>query len=108
MHSATIERWGRTMDLAGKVVVVTGAASGIGAATARQLAAKGADVVVADVDESNGKLVAKERGARGRLKKLDVTSLKSWTSVLDEVVKELGGIDIVHCNAGVLSRPPSA
>src|SRR5438477_10514411 len=96
------------MDLAGKVAVVTGAASGIGAATVRQLAAKGADVVVADIDESNGQLVAKELGDRGRFKKLDVTSLKSYTTLFDEVANELGGIDIVHLNAGVLSRPPSA
>src|SRR3954469_591063 len=96
------------MDLKGKVVVVTGSANGIGASMARQLAALGSDVVVADVDESNGELVAKELGDRGRFKKLDVTSLDSWTSVLDSVAKELGGIDIVHCNAGVLTRPPSA
>ena len=46
------------MDLSGKVAVVTGAANGIGAATARKLAALGTYVVVADIDEKNGQAVA--------------------------------------------------
>jgi NAD(P)-dependent dehydrogenase (short-subunit alcohol dehydrogenase family) len=96
------------MDLAGKVVVVTGAASGIGAAMARRLGELGAKVVVADVDENNGSLVAKQVGDNARFVKLDVTSPDSWKQALDQVVAEFGGLDILHCNAGVLTRPANA
>ena len=92
------------MDLSGKVAVVTGAANGIGAATARKLAALGTSVVVADIDEKNGQAVAGELGDQGTFKKLDVTSLASYEQLYDETVKEQGGIDIVHLNAGVLTR----
>ena len=91
-------------DLNGKVAVVTGAANGIGASTARKLGELGAQVVVADIDEKNGQAVANELGNNGRFKKLDVTSLASYEQLYDEAVKELGGIDIVHLNAGVLTR----
>jgi len=92
------------VDLSGKVAVVTGAANGIGAATARKLAALGTYVVVADIDEQNGQAVAGELGDQGTFKKLDVTSLASYEQLYDETVKEQGGIDIVHLNAGVLTR----
>jgi NAD(P)-dependent dehydrogenase (short-subunit alcohol dehydrogenase family) len=92
------------VELNGKVAVVTGAANGIGAATARKLAALGTQVVVADIDEKNGSAVAGELGGNGRFKKLDVTSLASYEGLYEEVGKELGGIDIVHLNAGVLTR----
>jgi 3alpha(or 20beta)-hydroxysteroid dehydrogenase len=96
------------MDLAGKNVVITGAASGIGASTARQLAALGATVVVADVDEVNGKKVAAELGDRGRFVRLDVTKQADWEKAVKDVVGDLGGIDVLHLNAGVLTRPPDA
>jgi NAD(P)-dependent dehydrogenase (short-subunit alcohol dehydrogenase family) len=96
------------MDLSGKVVFITGAASGIGASTARQLADLGATVVVADVDSTSGANVAKELGDRGRFVKLDVTKRDEWDRAVGEVVSEFGGIDILHLNAGVLTRPPDA
>ena len=91
-------------DLNGKVAVITGAANGIGASTARKLAGLGAKVVVADIDEANGKAVADELGDNGCFKALDVTKLASYEQVYAETVAELGGIDIVHLNAGVLTR----
>ena len=96
------------MDVSGKVVLITGAASGIGAATARQLAALGATVVVADVDKDNGTAVAKELGDRGRFIRIDVTKKADWDKAVKDVVADVGGIDILHLNAGVLTRPPDA
>ena len=92
------------MDLSGKTAFITGAASGIGAATARKLGDLGASVVVADVDEDNGAAVAKEAGSDGRFVRLDVTKQAEW----NKAVKAVGAIDILHLNAGVLTRPPDA
>ena len=61
------------MRLAGKVAIVTGAASGMGAATARMFAREGAKVVIADVLEHEGRQVADAIGAAARYEKLDVT-----------------------------------
>src|SRR5689334_3752904 len=60
------------MDIAGASIIVTGGASGIGAAAARQLAERGAVVVVADLQADKGEALAKEVG--GRFAQLDVTS----------------------------------
>src|SRR4051794_16146086 len=95
---------GSDVDLSGKTVFITGAASGIGAATARQLGAQGASIVVADVDKDNGAAVAKELGDSGRFVRLDVTKQADW----EKAVKDVGTIDILHLNAGVLTRPPDA
>ena len=60
------------MDMAGKVIIITGGASGLGAATARAAAAKGAKVVIADIREADGGALARELG--GQFVKCDVTS----------------------------------
>ena len=62
----------QTWDLDNKVMLITGGASGIGAATARLAASDGANVLVCDVDETNGRKVAKE--VDGHFISLDVTS----------------------------------
>lgn len=90
-----------------KVVLITGAASGIGAATAREAASMGATVVLADVNDEAGKAVADEIGTPSSYVHLDVTSMQEWQDVVGKVVAEHGGIDIVHLNAGVLTRPAS-
>jgi NAD(P)-dependent dehydrogenase (short-subunit alcohol dehydrogenase family) len=90
------------MDLRGKVALVTGAANGIGAATARSLATAGATVVVADVDHEAGATVAAD--VDGRFVPLDVTDADAWACVVDG----LGRLDVVHLNAGVMTRPRSA
>ena len=58
--------------LEGKVAVITGAASGMGAATARLFASEGARVLVTDMNETKGQEVAEELGANGEFKKVDV------------------------------------
>lgn len=93
----TNDSWG----LGGKTVVITGAASGIGAATARLAAADGASVVVADLPGSAGQSVADEIG--GRFVATDVSSAESWA----DLASGLDGLDIAILNAGVEFRDPA-
>jgi 3alpha(or 20beta)-hydroxysteroid dehydrogenase len=86
----------------GKIAIVTGAARGTGEATARLLAAEGARVVVADVLEEPGRLVAKEIGDAARFAALDVTSEAQWADVVEATRRDLGGVDVLVNNAGVL------
>jgi NAD(P)-dependent dehydrogenase (short-subunit alcohol dehydrogenase family) len=92
---------------AGKVAVVTGAASGIGAATARRLAAEGARVAVADVDEPGGAAVAGDIGDAARFHRCDVSRLADWQRMVRAVVAEHGGVDVVHNNAYSIVRGPT-
>lgn len=90
---------GVSFNLDGKVALVTGAASGLGAATARVLAAHGARVVCADIDEKGARKVAEEIG--GREIYLDVAEATwAWARVHDILDSE-GRIDILVNNAGV-------
>src|SRR5207302_3123254 len=82
-----------------KGAVVTGGASGIGAATARRLAAEGAHVVVLDLNESAGTAVAEE--ARGSFVRCDVTDSAGVAEAFRQAEEHLGRIDVVHLNAGV-------
>ena len=89
------------MRLAGKVAIITGAASGMGAATARIFAREGAKVVVADLLEHEGRQVADSLGAAGRFEKLDVTNEENWAQVVANTVKAFGKLDILVNNAGI-------
>lgn len=89
----------------GKTAIVTGAASGIGRATALQFANEGATVIVADLDEDGGEGTVEEivhRGGDTAFYELDVTDLDRFEEVADEVAAEHGGVDILINNAGVL------
>jgi NAD(P)-dependent dehydrogenase (short-subunit alcohol dehydrogenase family) len=86
------------MEISGSVALVTGAASGIGAAVARQLAAAGATVVVADVQDDEGKALAAEVG--GAFAHVDVTSTDEITRAVDQAT-ELGELRILVNSAGV-------
>ena len=85
--------------LADKVVIITGAARGMGAAEARQAAAEGAHVVVTDVLDEAGAAIADEVG--GSYCRLDVTSPPEWRAVLERVRTAHGHIDGLVNNAGV-------
>lgn len=89
-------------SFAGKVAVVTGGASGIGKAVVERLAAEGATVVVADLNEADGQKVAADAG--GRFVKLDVASPEAWDAFVADVVATEGSLDVIHLNAGVTTQ----
>ena len=86
-----------------KVAVVTGGASGIGAATVRRLVAEGASVVIADLNASAVEQVASELGDRATPFTLDVTELAAVEQLMAVAVDEYGKLDIVFNNAGISS-----
>ena len=91
----------------GKVVLVTGAASGMGRATARVFAEEGARVAVTDLRQQDAEAVAADIRARGgdaQAFALDVGDAQAITRVVADVAQAFGGIDIVVNNAGVSTR----
>ncbi len=82
-----------------KVAVITGAASGIGRATARRFAAEGASVVVADFDDTHGPEVATEIG--GLFVQVNVADESSVVAMYDKTAEVYGGIDVLFNNAGI-------
>jgi NADP-dependent 3-hydroxy acid dehydrogenase YdfG len=89
-------------SLAGKVVAITGAARGIGKATATALTRKGARVAIGDLDLELARQTAAELGGGAVALRLDVTDRDSFDSFLDEAERELGPIDVLINNAGIM------
>ena len=88
--------------LDGRVAIVTGAARGMGAATARIFAGEGAHVVLADVLAADGEAVARQIGRKSFFYKLDVTNEDEWKALVAEVKRRLGRIDILINNAAIV------
>lgn len=86
--------------LEGKVAIVTGSASGIGAATVRRFHAEGAKVVVADVSGAQ-EAVAKELGDGAIAVEVDVRNGESVKAMIDKTVEEFGRLDVLYNNAGI-------
>lgn len=89
------------MRLCGKSVIITGAASGIGAAIARAYAREGAKVCIADIDAVGAERVAAELSAPAIAVRMDVTSEAEVEQGVDRAAGALGGVDILVSNAGV-------
>ena len=92
------------MRLEGKVAIVSGAASGMGAATARRFAKEGARVVIADMLEEEGRRVAADitrANGTAEFMRLDVTSEDDWKAVVGATVQKYGKLDILVNNAGI-------
>ncbi|HZO81835.1 MAG TPA: SDR family oxidoreductase [Candidatus Binataceae bacterium] len=97
------------MEIKGKVAVVTGGGSGIGRATAVRLAAEGAAVMVADLDERSAhETVAMIEGGGGRAASVlaDVTDAEQAQRMLERAVATFGALDILHNNAGIAVGSP--
>ncbi len=90
-----------TTDLAGRTALVTGGAQGLGEATAHALAAAGATVAVADLQDDRGAKVASALGDGHGFVHLDVTDDASWEAAITTVVERHGGLDVVVNNAGL-------
>jgi NAD(P)-dependent dehydrogenase (short-subunit alcohol dehydrogenase family) len=86
------------MDISGASAIVTGGASGIGAASARLLASKGAKVVIADLQEDKGNALAKEIG--GSFCKVDVTKTEDIVNAI-EMAKSMGPLRVLVNSAGI-------
>ena len=89
-------------SLDGKIAIVTGAASGIGRASALLLAERGAKVVVADVDEAGGSETAKLIGDAARFVPVDVADESSFHELVSTTLSVFGRLDIAHNNAGII------
>jgi 2-keto-3-deoxy-L-fuconate dehydrogenase len=87
--------------LDGKVALVTGGGSGIGAATCRAFAEQGARVVVADINADGGQAVAKELDEAGTYVRTDVTDLGSVQNAVQQAVTTFGRLDVLVNNAGI-------
>ena len=88
-------------DLSGRKALVTGAAQGLGQGMAEALAAAGATVMIADLQEESGRTVAKGIGEEHGFVHLDVSDEGSWERAVGETVDRLGGLDILVNNAGI-------
>ncbi len=87
-------------DFAGKVAVVTAAASGMGAACARLLVERGAQVVIVDIDEAAGSALARELGKAATFSACDVADIEAATAVVDQTMARFGRLDCLFNNAG--------
>jgi NAD(P)-dependent dehydrogenase (short-subunit alcohol dehydrogenase family) len=90
--------------LDGRVALVTGAASGIGRATAERLASEGATVVVTDVQDEAGEQAAasiRDSGAAASFLHLDVADEDDWSRVVERVLSDHGRLDVLVNNAGL-------
>jgi len=97
------------MRLQNKIVLITGAAAGIGAEIARRFAAEGAQVLVGDVNPGAGEETAaaiRAAGGTARFIPLDVTREESWAAALEGIRAAEGRLDVLVNNAGITKRIP--
>ena len=91
------------MQLQGKVAIITGAATGIGRATALLFAGEGASVVIADVNEDDAQRTVaniEDEGGSARFVQADVSEAEDVQALMERTAEEMGGIDVIVNNAG--------
>ncbi|MEO7635872.1 MAG: SDR family NAD(P)-dependent oxidoreductase, partial [Sphingomicrobium sp.] len=86
----------------GKVALVTGGGSGLGAAGCRRLAEEGAKVLVCDINLDAAEAVAQSIGEAAFAVKHDVSSEADWTAAIGEAERRFGGLHILVNNAGIV------
>lgn len=91
-----------TGRLAGKIAIVTGGAQGFGFGLAKAISAEGASVVIADMNEAQGKIAVEELGGNAAFAFVNVADPESVQNLMISAVEQFGGIDIFVANAGVL------
>lgn len=84
-----------------KVAIITGGASGLGLATAQKFVAEGGRVVIADINQQSGELLAAELGSSALFRKTDVSQPAHFQSLLDFTIDHFGRLDIMVNNAGI-------
>lgn len=94
------------MRLTGKTAIITGAAAGIGAATARAMAREGATLVLTDLNGEAAQRLAAELGPRAIGMSQDVRSESDWQAVMDKTISAFGRPDILVNNAGIGPSKP--
>jgi 3alpha(or 20beta)-hydroxysteroid dehydrogenase len=94
-------------DLSGKVALVTGAASGLGAATARELIADGASVLLTDVNVEGAEALADELGDKAAALEHDVTDEKAWKEAVGKASELFGELNLLVNNAGIAGVSPA-
>src|SRR3982074_1215844 len=85
-----------------RTVVITGGARGMGASHARGFVAEGANVVIADVLEQDGRMLADELGAHAIFSRLDVTSNRDWAARVAAAEDVFGPVSVLVNNAGIV------
>ena len=88
--------------LQGKVAIITGGARGMGAATSRLFVAEGAKVAISDLLDEAGAALAAELGQAARFYRHDVSSEADWSGLVSAVEADLGPVDVLVNNAGIL------
>jgi 3alpha(or 20beta)-hydroxysteroid dehydrogenase len=94
------------MRLSGKNAIVTGAARGLGASIARDLAREGARVMLCDILEDQGRDVARSIGDAAIFRRLDVTKSGEWAEAVSEAESIFGSIDVLVNNAALIEQVP--
>jgi NAD(P)-dependent dehydrogenase (short-subunit alcohol dehydrogenase family) len=88
-------------DLAGKVAIVTGGASGLGEGLARRFCAEGAKVLIGDIDRDAGTALATDLGADALFVEADVSDIDQVSALVSTAVEQFGGLHVMVNNAGV-------